>query len=56
MMQEENLQMELETIVIIQEDHVPILIGRDPIGIDLKNLLELKSLGQLFHISTVEHM
>ena len=48
--------MELEKIVITLRPHVPILIGRDPIGIDLKNLLELKFLKQLFLGSIVEPM
>ena len=56
MMQGENLQMELEIIVItfLEADVPPILIGRDQIGIDLKNLLELKFLKRLFHGSIVE--
>ena len=56
MMQGENLQMELEIIVItfLEADVPPILIGRDQIGIDLKNLLELTFLRLLCHGSTVE--
>ena len=48
--------MELEIIVItfLEADVPPILIGRDQIGIDLKNLLELKFLKRLFHGSIVE--
>ena len=52
-MQGENLQIVVETIVIVLEAVVPILIGRDPIGIDFKNLLELKFLKRLFHGHTV---
>ena len=39
-----------------QEDLAAILIGKDPIGIDLKNLLELKFLKTLFRGSIVEPM
>ena len=56
MIQGEKLRMELEKIVIILEENVTTLIGRDPIGIDLKDLLELKFLKKLFHGNTVEHM
>ena len=50
--------MELEEIVITQavDSSVPILIGRDPIGIDLKNLLEPKFLKHLSLGRAVEHM
>ena len=56
MMREETFQMELDKIVIILDAVAPIPIGRDPIGIDLKDLLELKFLKKLLHTSTVEHM
>ena len=54
MMQGENLQIEVEIIVIVLEAVVPILIGRDQIGIDLKNLLEPKFLKKSFHGKAVE--
>ena len=54
MIQGEKLRMELEKIVIILEENVTTLIGRDPIGIALKNLLEPKFLKQELNIPIVD--
>ena len=57
MIQGENLQMMFsKDFVTNQEDLAAMRIGKDPIGIDLKNLLELKFLKTLFRGSIVEPM